>query len=606
MLEPFRALLSLMTVHYRRKVYVLLMGGAAMALLDAAAFGLLYPFLESLTQSPTSSLAARSQRLLQHLLGATTRNELDLRLGLLILLLFLLDSAAGICLTRAQSKVVAASEAEMSTRLFRVYMDAPYQDHLNRNSAELVRNVHTACGDMHAFVLMSYLVLVANVTSLLAMVAVISLVSPIAVGIVAGYFTIVMVVYVRFVGPRAKRAGSDYFLVSADALRMSQEGFGGIKTFQAFGVTKTMIGEYDEARRRLARNRFEIIYYSQLPQYYLQTSLIFGVACFAGAISVIHLHNPLALVGLIGAASFRVMPTLYTSLTATTRIRNGERLVTDLAADLENGCHARHPGAGKENIRVQSSDALMDLREKVVFENVGFAYQNTKTPAIDNLSFEIPRGSSLGLVGRSGAGKTTVVDLLLGLFPPTSGRILIDGTPLTSETVQGWRRGVGYVPQDVFLLDATIRDNVRFVRCGEPQDSRVWKALEEAQVADFVRGLPEQLDTWVGERGVRLSGGQRQRIGIARALHRRPQVLVLDEATSALDTATEAAITDTLRCLSGGYTIVVVTHRLSSVKYCDNLVLMDDGRGVAAGTFTTLQDRSGLFAELTRYSRVEA
>jgi ABC-type multidrug transport system fused ATPase/permease subunit len=246
------------------------------------------------------------------------------------------------------------------------------------------------------------------------------------------------------------------------------------------------------------------------------------------------------------------------------------------------------------------------LRERIEFADVSFSYELESRPVIDHVSFVVPKGQSVAIVGPSGAGKTTAVDLLLGLFAASSGQVRIDDVVLDRRTVKQWRKSVGYVPQEVFLLDGSIADNVRFNRVDKPSaDPEIWSALERAQIADFVAGLPEGVDTVVGERGVRLSGGQRQRLGIARALFRKPQVLILDEATSALDMATEAAVSETIVALRGTLTMVIIAHRLSTVRDCDSLVLLDHGKVVAVGDFDTLRRESTLFSELARLSHME-
>ncbi len=215
--------------------------------------------------------------------------------------------------------------------------------------------------------------------------------------------------------------------------------------------------------------------------------------------------------------------------------------------------------------------------------------------ALADVSLTIPRFASVGFVGPSGAGKTTIVDVLLGLLTPTGGRVTVDGTDIQT-CLPRWQRQIGYIPQTIFLTDDTVRRNVAFgMEDAEIDDAAVWSAIDAAQLRELVESLPEGLDSHVGERGVRLSGGQRQRIGIARALYHRPAVLVMDEATSALDTQTERQFVEALNALQGEHTVVVIAHRLSTVRHCDRLFLLERGRVAAEGTYDELLDTSATF-----------
>ncbi len=222
----------------------------------------------------------------------------------------------------------------------------------------------------------------------------------------------------------------------------------------------------------------------------------------------------------------------------------------------------------------------LPVTESILFDDICYRYPNTETLIFDHARLEIKVGQALGIVGSSGAGKTTLVDILLGLLKPEEGRILADGRNIR-ENYRGWLKNIGYIPQSIFMLDSTIRKNVAF---GVPEDQiddeKVWRALKEAQLDEFVRGLPEGLDTGIGERGIRLSGGQRQRIGIARALFEDPEVLILDEATSALDGETEAAIMDSINRLHGKKTLIIIAHRLTTIELCDTVCRVEKGRVV--------------------------
>ena len=231
---------------------------------------------------------------------------------------------------------------------------------------------------------------------------------------------------------------------------------------------------------------------------------------------------------------------------------------------------------------------------RLELDGVTFRYAGTARPALDSISVTVPPGTSLGVVGPSGAGKSTLIDVICGLRTPETGQVSIDGRAL-SEDLAGWRRSIGLVPQEVYLVDGSVRRNVAF---GLPEDDdRVWEALERAQLADFVRELPGALDSVVGERGTRLSGGQGQRLGIARALYGRPSVLVLDEATAALDVETEHAVVQSIRRLRGQLSVIVVAHRLSTIRRCDAVAYLDEGRLRAVGSFDEV---AGLVPEFAR------
>jgi ATP-binding cassette subfamily C protein len=230
----------------------------------------------------------------------------------------------------------------------------------------------------------------------------------------------------------------------------------------------------------------------------------------------------------------------------------------------------------------------LPFRDVIRVQNLEFKYPGAEVHSLHGVNLEIPRGSAVGVVGATGSGKTTLVDLILGLLTPTAGRILVDDQDLTGH-MRAWQRQVGYVPQDIYLMDDTIRRNVAFgIKDADIDNTAVNRAIEAAQLSSFIVSLPAGVDTMVGERGIRLSGGQRQRIGIARALYHDPEVLVFDEATSSLDTETERFVMQAVERLRGARTIILIAHRMSTVRGCDKLFFLSDGRVLASGAFDSL------------------
>jgi ATP-binding cassette, subfamily B, bacterial PglK len=293
---------------------------------------------------------------------------------------------------------------------------------------------------------------------------------------------------------------------------------------------------------------------------------------------------------LLGFAAIRFVPSANRLVSATLGLRWGTSAINAVYNDLValESTVSKPP----EPQPVERFSDAIELRD------VGYLYTGAASRSLNGVSLSIPRGSAVGFVGPSGAGKTTLIDVILGLLTPSEGKVLVDGVDL-QEQISNWQRQIGYVPQTIYLADDSIRKNVAFgVSEAEIDDARVWQAIEAAQLSDMIQKLPDGLTTLVGERGVRLSGGQRQRIGIARALYHDPSVLVLDEATSSVDTETEQSIVDALERLRGDRTILVIAHRLTTVQNCDQLFFLRDGKLEANGTYEELFDVNRQFRSL--------
>jgi ABC-type multidrug transport system fused ATPase/permease subunit len=332
---------------------------------------------------------------------------------------------------------------------------------------------------------------------------------------------------------------------------------------------------------------------AMMPKYVAEAALILGAFALAAALFS---SQPLAVAAgtfaIFLAAATRIMPALLRLQSAALAIRAaaGEAAPTFALADsLDYSGIEPHRESLRGNIYAPNRDNHPDFTPSVSLRDVTFTYPSSEGPALCGVSVNISAGQSLALVGSSGAGKSTLADVILGVLTPQGGDVAVGGLP-PGVAVQRWPGGIGYVPQDVMLSNDTLRANVALGIPGEFVDEgSVWGALRMAHLDAFVRALPEGLDTQIGERGLRLSGGQRQRLGIARALFSRPRLLVLDEATSALDAETEQAITEMLDELGDTVTTVVVAHRLSTVRHCDMVAYLEDGRILAAGTFTDVR-----------------
>jgi ATP-binding cassette subfamily C protein len=362
-----------------------------------------------------------------------------------------------------------------------------------------------------------------------------------------------------------------------------------VKEVKLTGRERFFLAQFDDRVARATRLRARYISVAAALRMGVETVFVCGLLAVSLLLTLRTGAAALPLLGLFAYAGFRVIPSANRIMLHIGTLRYSRAWIHELRADLTAlpaSAPAAGAGGGVEPIRFTRS---------LAFERVAYAYAGGGEAVLSGVELTIARGESIGIVGPSGAGKSTLVDLLLGLLEPTAGRITVDGRNITS-ALASWQRHIGYVAQEPFLLDDTLRRNVAFgIADAEVDDRRVTAAIELARLGDLVGGLREGLDTRLGERGTRLSGGQRQRVAIARALYHDPEVLVFDEATSALDSTTERELIDSLEALRGVKTLVVIAHRLSTVRRCDRLALLRDGRVAAVGPYDELLERDAGF-----------
>lgn len=583
-----RSLWSLVGHENRWRLVGYVAGSVLVAAFELVGFSLILPLVGLLTDG-TDRMGSELERVT----GITDPDRLVMLLGLAIFVAFVLKAVSSLAFRWWSLGFIFRAEAVTSSRLMEVYLRAPYEFHLRRNSSEMLRNVNDGVSAVYANALAGLLAGVTELFVISAIIVVLAIFQPLTTLVAFIYFVIAMMGYQRLVHGRSSGAGGRYQAQLLEAVRIVQEGLGGVKESVVRGTEGTSVSRLYVAKRGMASARRQMLFLIDSPRYYLEVAFLAGAGLLAAVVfTMMPRKDAVAVIGLFLAAGFRVLPSLTRLLGSLANVRAGIPAVELVCRDFSELLPLERPAVEVAPLR---------MHDRIELRNVVFSFSGKESPAIDHLDLDIPRGSSLAITGASGAGKSTLADVLLGLHPPSSGQLLVDGCDVwASHAVQSWQRTIGYVPQEVFLLDASLRENIVFGLDSDIDEQRLLTAIHLAELDDVVAGLAEGVETEVGERGARLSGGQRQRVGLARALYLQPDVLVLDEATSSLDSETEARLTTLIESLYGRLTVVIVTHRLATVRNADQIIFLESGRRCASGSFTELVSSSAEFARMAR------
>jgi ABC-type multidrug transport system fused ATPase/permease subunit len=489
---------------------------------------------------------------------------------------------------------------QLSTRLMSTYLQRPYSWFLRQNSANLGRTILQEVDQVLARSLLPVLRLISRLVVTGFIVFLVFLIEPLIALIAASLLVSLYTLIYLFIRRYLARISSATWLANEARFRISNEAFGGIKDVKVTGLEHAYIDRYRRPALENARNLTNQNTLSVVPKYFMELTA-FGSMLLLLVFLIITRHGDLGaalpIVGLYAFAGYRLLPALQDIYHALADLRFGTRPLDYLYGQLSSSemptpiAATRQPNEHATPLVVSAS---VDL------QSIQYHYPDAPAPSLVDVSLRIPANYSVAFVGTTGAGKTTLIDIIMGLLRPDFGKLLVDGTEITSENVRRWQANIGYVPQNIFLSDASIAENIAFgIPLHEIDSDAIERAARMASLHEFViNELPDGYETQIGERGVRLSGGQRQRIGIARALYRNPGVLVLDEATSALDNVTERAVIDAISQLGNSKTIIMIAHRLSTVRHCDMIFLMERGRLVASGTYDELSAGSTTFREM--------
>lgn len=566
---------SLFTIEEKRHAAVLLFLMLMGSLLEVVGVGLIFPVVAVLA-APEQ---IHTQPLLSWLYGAvapSTQNQFIAIILVGLVGIFVVKNSFLAVSAYWQSRFVYLKQATLSTHLFSAYLNKPYSFHLQRNSAELIRNITIDSERLTSSVLLPAIMLITESLVGIGLITLLFVISPIAALIVAGFLGATSYFAYRLVRHKLVAWGERLRYHDGQRLKHIQQGLGAIKDVLMSHSEQYFSQRYRDhatSRSNYAGRQYLL---SAAPLLWLEVVAVCGVL---GIVVTLLLQGQslqviLPTLGMFTAATFRLMPAANRILVAAQNLKFCGSVIDALHGEIQQ---AQEQGIGiADDIRSSEVDAPVDAL--IYLHNVSFRYPGATVDTIKNISLTIKKGQSVGFVGPSGSGKSTLLDIMLGLIPPTHGTVFVNGKPL-SQDPKSWQRQIGYIPQSIYLTDDSVRRNVAF---GMPDedilDEAVWRALDLAQLGEFVRGLERGLVTEIGERGVRLSGGQRQRMGIARALYSAPDVLFLDEATSALDHTTEAEFMRAIDGLRGDKTLFIVAHRFSTLRNCDLVVEVNDGK----------------------------
>ena len=582
-----RRILGLLTARERQRAALLLVMIMVMALFDMIGVAAIMPFLAVLAD-PGMIETSRPLAWMHARLGTPDPTVFLFWLGIGAMALILVGAAVRTLTEYAVNRFIQLRVHSIGSRLLAVYLRQPYEFHLSRHGGALQKTILSEVERVVSIVIWPALLMIANGAVLVALAGLLIVVDAgVALG-VAGVLGLSYGIIYLTVRRRIGRVGRDS--VEADRARFEAAGeaLGGIKDIRLRGVEGFFLDRFAAPSERLARAQALSLTISNVPKYAVEAVAFCGLIALALVLMLRHggagsaaLGAFLPLIGLYAFAGIRMLPAVQGLYRGATMITFGDAALDSALRDLDEGNRLPPPPA--------APPAPLPLTDALVLDRVGYRYPEAARPGIADISLTLPSGSTLGVVGRTGAGKTTLIDVLLGLLPPSQGRILVDGAEVTSATRPAWAASIGYVPQEIFLLDASIAENIALgLDPARIDPARVERAARLARLEPMIAELPEGLATRIGERGVRLSGGQRQRIGIARALYSDPALLVFDEATSALDTATEREVMAAIAGLAGTKTIVMIAHRLSTVEACDSIVVLENGRLVGQGSFAEL------------------
>src|SRR6056297_1143389 len=607
MKETIRKLLSLLPKGDLFKLSVLFVMMIAASLLALLGVGTVPVFVLAVVDSERVFQMPVLGELLQAL-NITTTNRLVGFGALFLMSIYAIKNAYMFFYDYINTRYMLSRVMLLQNRLFKAYMNSPYLMFLTRNSSELIRNISSESSRAINQTLKPSMSILLHSIMVVVIASALIYAEPLISGLGILLFGGFSVIFLKLTQKKMTWFGTQALRHRRSMMQAIIQGLGGFKDAKVLNRESFFLGVFGNHANQILRYELWNSILRSLPVRIIEMLALGGVL-FIAVSMILQGRDPETIVptiALFGAAVMKLKPSIFQLIDQINSIRFNKHSIEEIWYDLtrlENLYIDKQKE--EEKFRFESLNGSeaeqpkLQLKHAIELKNVSFVYPDSSLPAVKDVSLTIPKNSAVAFVGESGAGKTTIVDVILGLLKPQSGTIEVDGQNVYSCTEQ-WQKNIGYIPQEIYLLDDTIRRNICFgIPDDEIDEQSLQTAIETAQLTELIQNLEKGDRTMVGERGIRLSGGQRQRIGIARALYHNPQVLVMDEATSALDNITEKYVIDAIERLKGEKTIIMIAHRLTTVENCDTIHLMKNARVIASGTYNELLLSSPEFREMS-------
>ena len=583
-MQTFKKLLLILTPQELRRAGLLLVMILIMALLDMIGVASILPFISVLTNPDIIETNSILNTLFQNLriFGVETTQQFLFALGVIVFILLVFSITFKALTTYVQLRFILMREYSIGKRLVEGYLRQPYSWFLGRHSADLGKNILSEAGGVVGGFLKPLIDVIAKGMVTLSIITLLIIVDP-KLALIIG-FTLggIYVIIFYFIRTYLTKIGKKRLEHNEIRFKSVSEAFGATKEVKVGGLEKIYIKLFSQSAHIYAKTSAASTVVGQLPRFILE------IIAFGGILLIIlymmkqsdNFNIALPIISLYVFAGYRLMPAIQQIYSSCVSLTFTEPAINSLSEDIKN----------LRPIIVNQDKRTLSFNKSITLKNIDYNYPNTSRTALKDISLSIPIKSSIGLVGATGSGKTTTVDIILGLLEAQKGTLEVDDKIITTQNIRSWQRCIGYVPQHIYLSDDTVAANIAFgVDPKNVDQSKIEQASKIANIHEFiVDELPKKYETTIGERGVRLSGGQRQRIGIARALYHNPQVLILDEATSALDNQTEKGVMEAVNNLNKDITTIIIAHRLNTVKNCDKIFMLDKGQLKHQGTFEEL------------------